>query len=749
MAQPRPIGRPRSALRPLSPLIDGQAPEARLSELMAPPDAVALLAELGHAAASLCSGRKSRVIVQGYAEEEAWEIAIESDDELALVSVFRSGPVAEVTVFERRVAREALRHALLEALDRSLVGESPDREHLADAARALRAVTHMAPLPAAARATAEVPVQAEGAFGLGATGVFRRTHIRSNSKGACVEQADLHGLLGLGTLQVRCREHRLDLDGVHLFLAAERLLSLAEELLDARQSGRALFRRIATGDLRVGVRRGPADSVTSVTFGSGAVGSQRTFPELDPLDFVKAARAFASELTRTIARLDRSQKRNLRLLALQQAAGALWTRIQDAQCDDSVQNLEPEAYRAFRRAPKRKEQRGGMWDRGGKMKFVARWAATVPNIELGSLFLCGEQLLVGSAHETAALCRERGTVLWKVPTERAGAVLTSNGLARLHPDGRVDLLDVRTGETRFSRRLRPRVPSGASGAVMDTPGLPKLLVVAEGDRQVTGIDLITGEIRWRHTAKQPGTYRMRRAGKLLIVTGGDSALFAVDVTSGEVVWRMRTRWPFIGAPAVDRDSVFALSGVGQSTELHHADAWSGETRWSAEIDERPCPHVSPMITPHAVVVPVTDRRGVGLQAFDRATGELRWKHPTGLAHANSAWLGFDDLIFANSMAGALLCLEATTGETRYTHVFPRSPDGDQPRQAKPVLRNGALFVPQHEVHVLRPRSGEVIGALPSDLIPDGLFVDERCGVYVAEESGHLASFAAGPRLSVV
>ena len=397
VAQPRPTSRPKSALRPLSPLIDGQGPESRLSQLMAPPDAVALLAELGHATAALCSGRKGRIIVQGYAEEEAWEVVVESDDELALLSVFRTGPAAEVTVFERRVAREALRHALLEALDSSLADDLPERGRLVDAARVLRGVTHMTPLPAAARATAEVPVQTEGAFGLGATGIFRRTNIRSSSKGACVEQADLHGLLGLGTLQVRCREHQLDLDGVHLFLVAERLLSLAEELLDARQSGRALFRRIATGDLRVGVRRGPADSVTSVTFGSGAAGSQRTFPELEPLDFVNAARAFASELTRTIVRLDRSQKRNLRLLALQHAAGALWTRIQDAQCDDSVQNPAPEEYRAFRRTPKRKEQRAGMWDRGGKMRFAARWAATVPNIELGSLFLCGEQILVGSA----------------------------------------------------------------------------------------------------------------------------------------------------------------------------------------------------------------------------------------------------------------------------------------------------------------------------------------------------------------
>ena len=37
----------------------------------------------------------------------------------------------------------------------------------------------------------------------------------------------------------------------------------------------------------------------------------------------------------------------------------------------------------------------------------------------------------------------------------------------------------------------------------------------------------------------------------------------------------------------------------------------------------------------------------------------------------------------------------------------------------------------------------------TDIIPDLLRVDERCDVYVAEESGHLAAFRAGAKLSLV
>ena len=150
-----------------------------------------------------------------------------------------------------------------------------------------------------------------------------------------------------------------------------------------------------------------------------------------------------------------------------------------------------------------------------------------------------------------------------------------------------------------------------------------------------------------------------------------------------------------------------------------------------------------------MAVPTRDRRGTGVSAFSRADGEPLWSHEPGLASPTTAWLAVDDALIANSASGALICFEGSTGTARYNHVFSRHVDADQPRRLEPVLRNGALFVPQHKVHVVRPRDGEVIGTLPTDLIPDLLRVDERCNVYVAEESGHLAAFSVAPKLSLV
>jgi hypothetical protein len=213
---------------------------------------------------------------------------------------------------------------------------------------------------------------------------------------------------------------------------------------------------------------------------------------------------------------------------------------------------------------------------------------------------------------------------------------------------------------------------------------------------------------------------------------------------------VRDRLPFSGDLVVDKDSAFALAGgpIGPS-KLFHIDLWSGALHWTRELDERPVPGQAPLVASGRVMVPVRDRRGAGVLALARDSGEACWRHDPGLASPTTAWLAVDDLLVANSAAGALLAMEAETGCLRYNHVFSRHVDADQPRRLEPVLRNGALFVPQHKVHVVRPRDGELLGSVPTDLIPDLLRVDERCTVYVAEESGHLAAFGVAPRLELV
>ena len=751
VVRPRPETAPTTALAPLYGLFDVIVDGVNITARLGEGQALALLSDLGTAVSSLARGKRDRETLQLYTDDEAWEIGLEADGGDVLVSVFRSGPSPQVAVHERRVELLELRRAILAALAEAPVRQAPPAivAALGSARRLLDTPWPSFGRRPLTREHASIAPRALGGLTFSATASLRCTS-GPGTHSAEMERADLHSLLGRGAFGLVCRNRTVGLGEACLFLLAERLVMLGDDVFDAWRAQRAVFRRASVDGVHLSVRRGPGDGpvTLSVRARDAAEHEQLSFPELDARTFVGAAARFALALAEAYRSHDSGQARNLRLKALVRAATTLSESLADSIADDSLQNPEPESYRSFG-LPRARVERG-MWGSGGKMRFLPRWVATVPNIDLRATFQCGERLIVGSQRETASIERGSGQVLWRVPTPRAASVVTPLGLARLQPDGTIVLHDLDNGEARFTTHVAPRANGGATGALVNAAGLPKLLVVAEGDRSVTAIDLVSGDVRWRYTAKRPANYRVRRAGKLILVAGGDSALLALDVSSGEVVWRVRDRLPFSGDMSIDHDAVFAVSGgpIGP-TRLHHVDLWSGEVRWSKELDERPAPGQVPLLAAQVVAIATRDRRGMGLSAYDRVTGAAVWDQAPGLTSPTTAFLAVDETLIANSASGALLCLDANTGTLRYNQVFSRHVDADQPRRLEPVLRNGALFVPQHQVHVVRPRDGEVIGSIPSDLIPDLLRVDERCNVYIAEESGHVAAFSVAPRLTLV
>jgi len=754
VVRPRPETAPSAALAPLHGLFDVIVDGVNITARLGDGQAVSVLADLSHAVAGLGRGKRDRATLSLYAEDEAWEIGLEADADDFLISVYRAGPFPEVAVHERRADVVALRTALARAIDNAALGDVPlgAASALAQARRLLESPWPSYGRRPLGRVAAEVTPRAAGPLQFCAQALFRSGAPATGSASSpAVERADLHSLLARGSFTASARGRSVRVDGVYPFLLAERLVALAEETLEAWRGERSIVRRVSVDGARIAVQRGPGDRGLALTLaGRDANRDQEgaTLVEIAPPSFARECARFARALVERFVETDAEQAKNLRLLGLKRAAVELESAVQDATAEDSLTNPEPESYRSFG-LPRLRAERG-LWEHAGKMRFQPRWVATVPGIDLRATFHCGERIVVGSQRETACLESTSGRVLWRAVGPRAASVATPLGIARLHPDGLIELLDLESGSARFTTRLRPRAASGAAGALVHAPGLPRLLVMAEGERSVTAIDLVSGDVRWRYTARRAAGFRLRRAGKLLLVAGGDSALVALDVVSGDVVWRVRDRLPFNGDLSVDKDSAFALAGgpVGPA-KLFHVDLWTGAVRWSHELDERPVSGQPPLVTRGRVVVLVRDRRGMGALAFDHGTGALAWRHEPGLASPTTAWLGVDDALVANSASGALLCIDAETGALRYNHVFARHVEADQPRRLEPVLRNGALFVPQHRVHVVRPRDGEIIGTVPTDLIPDLLRVDERCTVYIAEESGHLAAFGVAPHLSLV
>lgn len=713
-----------------------------------------LLAELSHSMAAICRQRSSRATAHLCSDGETWELGIEADGAEVLLSVFRAGPCPEVAVHERRVPLAELHGALESALDSALASSLPTghrsileaaRDQLSAGRRSAKALPRgLAQDRIVVRAGNMLEFHAGASFRIGPT---------PGQDDSRVERADLHALLLPGQFQIKQGRRSISLKKAQLFLLAERLIWLAEDTLDSWQAARPLFRRLQVESVRLGIRRGPGDAPVSLSLGeSGSDGGPAktlTLNDIPTIDFVEGVSHFAEALGERFVLHDARQKANLRLSVLLESARILRERLSELRLDDGLTNSERDSYKSYG-LPSVAPSAAGTWSDAGSMRFVPRWVAAVPNVDLRSTFLYQNRLIVGSAREMASLSPKTGEITWRIHSDRAATVPTPIGLARLHADGRLRIHDLETGSVRSVTRLAPRAGGGAAGALVNTPGLPQLLLVAEGDRAVTAIDLLTGDVRWRHTATRPATFRLRRAGRLVLMSGGDSALTALDVTTGEIVWRVRDRLPFSGDIAVRGDSAFALSSssVG-AARLHHLDLWSGESVWTSYVEEQPVFGQQPMLSGSSVIVPTRDRRGIGALAYDAETGEARWDHDPGLSALSTAWCVLDDCVVANSAAGTVLCLEADSGEVRYNHVFSRQVEGDQPRRLEPVLSNGALFVPQHQVQVLRPTTGEIIGEVPCDLIPDMLRVDDSCNVYVAEESGHLAAYGVAPRLHLV
>ena len=746
----RPVAAPREPdLSPVHALLDFLAEGSRLAPRLEEVEARELTCELGNVIAELCSGQRSRAVVRLCTRPEPWEMGMERSGRDLLISVFQGGAIPDVAVFERRIDGSALVRRVIEAAG-----------HLPQDARILALTERLAAaLPVSDAALIEAETVAVDPSGETSIVISAEISLRTQpvTTASTALRADLFALLFRGRLKITVGDHARELpEDIFIFLVAEQLGSMTLEALEAWTRGRPYYRRLTVGGAICGVKLG-SEGAASLTLGiPRAPGEARTsawtFPAVDVGALAHGIVAFGRALSRSLLRRDRSQASNLRVHAFRGRIRELSDRLRDATRNDSKINAAPEGYRAFAEAT-----RGGASKAVGdfgrsRLRFTSRWTAAVPSIDLRATFLCGDRLVIGSTREVSCLDAQTGSPLWRKACSRAVSVMTPLGLARLEPDGLLTLHELDGGDPVWSTPLAPRVGTSASGAVVSAPGLPRMLIVSDGARHLAAIDLHSGEVRWRFAARRGGGFRIRRAGKLVIVASGDPTLTALDVLTGEVVWRYCDRLRFASHVAVDQDALFALAGDGAfvgrgGTRLHHMDPWSGQVRWSVDLPAHVAPVGAPLLGPETAVIVAHGRRGTSLTGFDRKTGALRFD--TAVCGTTASCLMVDGTVIVNSEGGELVGVQASDGSTRYRHVFAGAVEGDRPRRLEPVLRSGALFVPQTEVHVVRPQDGTLLGQLPGDIIPDLLRVDERCDVYIAEESGHMAAYSAAARLSLV
>ncbi len=739
---------------------------ANVTARVAERHASCVLRDLAWALTDLIPAARGKRIVRFY--EDAWELCVERLANSATLSVYRGGNEPTVLVYDRAVVFEEMCASVVDALDATVARHasgSPLALELAEVRRVLAdAREHQADFgtEVPASSAVSVDIDRDAPISFSAEFSMRPGPEAQTTLEPSVERADLHALLVRGRMRAEIRGRTVDLGEMYPFLFAERMLDLARRALDAWERGQPFFARVDAGGSMVGLRTAAADvPPAALTFSPGSLtadgklkrdGMVSTFPELSLFDVVESALAFGRALVRALVRRDRTQGGNLRLAAFRRDVRALGDSLREVRRQDSRINLAPESYRAFAHSARPKPDAGAL---GGaaRLRYAQRWRAMVPGIDLRATFLCGDRILIGAALETFCLDRTTGELIWRRNTPRATSVVTPAGIARIAADGAIALHDFNSGEVTLRTWIAPRSSGPCAGAVVNTAGLPKLLIVTEGDKHLVAIDLRSGEARWRYAWGRAGALRLKRVGKLLYVASGDSALTAVDVQTGAVVWRARDRLRFCSAPTVDHEMMFAVAGgVSSAATLHAIDPFSGRASWSARIPSSPCTiEGAPLVTASSVTVAVRDRRGLRLAAFDRATGAPLFHSEAPVAPVGTSWLAVDDLLVGNTPTGELVGVDATLGTLRWRQSLGQGGlDSDSPRKLEPVLRSGALFVPHMDVQIFRPSDGAHLGSVgPCDAIPDLLRVDERCDVYVAEESGHMVAFGAGPRLSLV
>ena len=660
-ARPEPAPRRRRAPPPARALLDVFVDGANVTARVKETHGAFVLRDLALSLVELAARPRGKAAVRFY--DEPWEMCVERFGATACVSVYLAGAEPLVAVHDRAVPFADVVAAVREAIDRVLAEGAATRRgrgrldaaariELASAAEQLRDV----PPSARDRRQPVVPElvavvvepERDAPLSFGADFGMR---VGADAAGAdarvAVERADLHALLFRGRVRAEIRGRAVDLGECHPMLVAERLVELARRAFDAWERGLALHARGEAAGVLVGVRVA-RDGQLALTLGGSQGGARRavhTFPALGVADVLEAALAFGRSLVRAILRRDRSQGANLRLAALRRALREGTEALREASNTDSKVNPTPEPYRAFAAA---------IDEAPGGSRVDPSRARRPPPLRLAlarhrpghrsprDLPLRRPRAIVGAASEMWALDRASGRVLWRVDVARGTSVVTPGGIALLGPDGTLCVHDFGNGEITLRTRIAARVGGPVAGAVVHLPGLPKLVVVTEGEHHLVAIDLTSGEARWRWSWGPRGMRdgvraapRMKRAGRLLYVTSGDSALTALDVMTGAVVWRLRDRLRFRTPPTVAHDTLYVVAGGAHGVaRLYCVDPFSGHVRWSSAVADPTSPCTvegPPLVADGAVAVPVRQKSGLAL-ATPSAAPTARPMLPRGARH---------------------------------------------------------------------------------------------------------------------
>ena len=662
----------------------------------------------GRSPTSSASPRGKR-IVRFY--EDAWELCVERLASTATLSVYRGGAEPTVLVYDRAVVFEEMCASVIDALDATIARHAA---RLAHRARARRGPPRprRAPAPSAADFGDEVPassavsvdIDRDAPISFSAEFSMRPGPSVAATHEPSVERADLHALLVRGRMRAEIRGRSVDLGEMYPFLFAERMLDLARRALDAWERGQPFFARVDAGGAMVGLRTVAADVPPAAL--TISPGSQSSDERASSAAIARSRRSPSSRSSTSSSPRSRSDARSFARSsvaiarraeisasppsaatsarsATRSARSAARTRASTPRPSPTARSRTRSARRSRSTGAARQRPRGSATRSAGARSCPASISAprSCAAIASSSAPRSRRSASIARAASSSGAGRRRAP--------RASSRRRASRASR--PTAQIALHDFASGEITLRTWIAPRIAGPCAGAVVNTAGLPKLLIVTEGDKHLVAIDLTSGEARWRYAWGRAGALRLKRVGKLLYVASGDSALTAVDVQTGAVVWRARDRLRFCAGPTVDHEMLFAVAGgVSSAATLHAIDPYSGAPPWSAQ---------DPVLAVHRRGTAARSRRrrspspcaiaaASASPAFDRETGAPLFHTETPVAPVGTSWLAVDDLLVGNTPTGELVGVDGALGTLRWKQALGRGLDSDVAAQARarPPLR---------------------------------------------------------------
>lgn len=563
--------------------------------------------------------------------------------------------------------------------------------------------------------------------------------------------SDLYPLLFRGRHAVHVRGRRIVLGEGYLFLQTERLLASLRQLLTAWEEGRPMSARLLSDGLVIGIRLGRDDGLVITLMDNRNEDAVIVLNDLSPWDYAETVLGVSRELRRLIVEHNPAQRRNLRIEAFNREVRTLTAWAKDTRLGDII-NENTEQYRRPAE-PARITSSPLELGNAGRLQFTERWRVEVEGIDLDGTSIIGKTASVTARGVILGVDTSTGNVLWRRETDRQDARCQGagpDGLARATLSGTVEMLDLFSGVLRWRTSLAPRSGGAPVLLVMEHGPSTGLVVAAEEDRKLTALDMRTGEPRWRFIAPRGGRFALRRFGRLLYVIGNDGNFNAVDTENGALVWRFTERTRFITPPAVTDEMLLAVGGRPGRPEgrLFGLDTFSGELKWRISLKGGAL--TSPIISNNAALIPLRSSGRHELLAVDIFTGEELWRRDCDAWDGKCALMALENSFVMNAEGGLLLCVDARTGEERWTTVLGPSCSDDVPFNLRITMRGGVLFVPADTVYIVRPEDGYVVHSLGGEPpVPDMLHVENDLSVFIGEESGHIAMYDLTRRLSVV